>query len=361
VYNRQQVKTVAIAIPSLHRPDLTARCIEFVQKQTLPYGEWEIVVIENEAQADKILPDPLPPNTRRIELTTNEGTTGSINRAVAATDSRYILLLNNDIELESDYIARLLAAFDTDLKLGFAVGKLLRATERDHLDGAGDAMLMAGAAYRLGHLNFDHGQFDQPMPALAGCGAAVLYRREAFVASGGLDPEFLAYLDDLDLALRAQLMGYTGAYVPGAVAYHIGSATLGQPLHPRVVEYVTRNQIYLLIKDYPRAVFLRLLPRIIVYQVLWMVSSNRRSGRGSSSEQHGSMRAQIRGWSAAIHNRHIMRQKGRELMTKRRICDAEFLRRLRDSERQIYDWQQSLPVQDRSSLLKFYFRLFGRP
>ena len=361
MYNRQQVKTVAIAIPSLHRPDLTARCIEFVQKQTLPYGEWEIVVIENEAQADKILPDPLPPNTRRIELTTNEGTTGSINRAVAATDSRYILLLNNDIELESDYIARLLAAFDTDLKLGFAVGKLLRATERDHLDGAGDAMLMAGAAYRLGHLNFDHGQFDQPMPALAGCGAAVLYRREAFVASGGLDPEFLAYLDDLDLALRAQLMGYTGAYVPGAVAYHIGSATLGQPLHPRVVEYVTRNQIYLLIKDYPRAVFLRLLPRIIVYQVLWMVSSNRRSGRGSSSEQHGGMRAHFRGWSAAIHNRHIMRQKGRELMTKRRICDAEFLRRLRDSERQIYDWQQSLPVQDRSSLLKFYFRLFGRP
>ncbi len=112
MYNRQRnrVKTVTIAIPSLHRPDLTGRCIEFIQKQTMPASEWEIVVIENEAQAGKILPDPLPLNTRRIELPANEGTTGSINRAVAATESRYILLLNNDIELEPDYIAKLVAA-----------------------------------------------------------------------------------------------------------------------------------------------------------------------------------------------------------------------------------------------------------
>ena len=363
VYNRQQVKTVAIAIPSLHRPDLTARCIEFLQKQTLSPGEWEIVVIENEAQPDKVLPDPLPPNTRRIELATNEGTTGSINRAVAETGSRYILLLNNDVELEPDYIAKLLAAFDTDLKLGFAVGKLLRATERDRLDGAGDAMLMAGGAYRLGHLDFDHGQFDQAGPALAGCGAAVLYRREAFLASGGLDPEFFAYLDDLDLALRAQLVGYTGAYVPGAVAYHVGSATLGQPLHPRVVEYITRNQIYLLIKDYPRAVFLRLLPRIVVYQFLWMMSAARRGGAGPATfpvPPQGSAGAYFRGLAAAFRNRSSMRKKGRELMAKRRIGDAEFLQRLRESERQIYDWQQSLPADARSSLLKFYFRLFGK-
>src|SRR5277367_3466480 len=121
VYNRQQsrVKTVAIAIPSLHRPDLTARCIQFIQKQTLPASDWEIVVIENEARAGEILPDPLPPNTRRIELPSNEGTTGSINRAVAMTESRYILLLNNDVELAADYIARLVAALDQDPTLGF--------------------------------------------------------------------------------------------------------------------------------------------------------------------------------------------------------------------------------------------------
>ena len=145
MYNRQQsrVKTVTIAIPSLHRPDLTSRCLEFIQKQTLPPDCWEIVVIENSAQPGKMLADPLPPNTRRIELPQNEGTTGSINRAVAATESRYVLLLNNDVELEPDYLQQLVAALDRDPQLGFVTGKLLRATERTHLDGAGDAMLMA--------------------------------------------------------------------------------------------------------------------------------------------------------------------------------------------------------------------------
>lgn len=349
MYNRQQVKTVAIAIPSLHRPDLTARCIQFIQQQTLPSSDWEIVVIENEARASEILPDPLPPNTRRIELATNEGTTGSINRAVAMTESRYILLLNNDVELAADYIAILVAALDRDPKLGFVTGKLLRATARDHLDGAGDAMLMAGGAYRLGHLDPDRQQFDRPLPVLAGCGAAVLYRRDAFQESGGLDPDFFAYLDDLDLAMRVQLVGYSGLYLPDAIAYHIGSATLGEPLHPRVVEYITRNQLYLLMKDYPRAVFLRLLARIFVYQLLWLMFAMK----------SGDFRAWLRGLRDALRNRRIMRQKSRMLLERRKIGDAEFLRRLRDSERQIFDWQQSLPAQDRYRLLNAYFRFFA--
>ena len=345
------MKTVAIAIPALHRPDLTARCIEFLQKQTLHADLWEIIVVENEARAGQMLPDPLPRNTRRIELTTNEGTTGSINRAVAETDARYVLLLNNDVELAPDYIAKLVAALDENPKLGFATGKLLRATQRTHLDGAGDAMLMAAAGYRLGHMDRDDGQADQPVPVLAGCGAAVLYQRDVFVAAGGLDPEFFAYLDDLDLSLRMQLNGYSGLYIPGAVAYHIGSATLGDPLHPRVIELITRNQIYLLIKDYPRPVFLRLWPRIAVYQLLWMMFAMR----------NGAVGAYLRGVRTAFRGRNGMRSKQRALMARRRIDDSEFLRRLRTSERQIWEWQQSRPAQERSRLLKLYFSAFGRP
>lgn len=350
MYNHQQsrVKTVAIAIPSLHRPDLTSRCIEFIQQQTLAADNWEIAVIENEAEAGKVLPDPLARNTRRIDLPTNEGTTGSINRAVAATESRYILLLNNDVELAPDYLQKLVDVMDADPKLGFATGKLLRATQRTHLDGAGDAMLMGGAAYRLGHGDEDRGQFDQPMQVLAGCGAAVLYRREAFLAAGGLDPEFFAYLDDLDLALRTQLMGYGGLYVPDAVAYHVGSATLGEAMHPRIVEYITRNQIYLLTKNYSRPVFVRLLPRIVVHQFLWMMLAFR----------SGALGAHLRGIRDGISNRRTMRRKGSALLAKRRISDSDFLARLLASERQIYTWHMSRLSGERSALLKVYFLLF---
>jgi len=344
------VKTVAIVIPSLHRPDLTARCIESVQRQTLPAEMWKIVVVENEAQPGKILPDPLPRNTMRIELPANEGTTNSINRGMAAVPSPYVLLLNNDVELAPDYIEKLLKTLEADEQLGFATGKLLRAGDHALLDGAGDAMLLAGASYRLGHLERDRGQFDRSMPLLSACGAAVLYRSKAFLLSGALDADFFAYLDDLDLALRVHLIGYRGVYVPEAVAYHVGSATLGQAMHPRIVEYLTRNQLFVLMKDYPAPVFRRLLLRIVVYQALWLLFALRRGG----------LSAYLRGLRGAIRGRKRMKQKHRELMAKRKIDDQQLLALMQMSDRQVYHWQQSQPEHQRSSLLKLYFRLFGK-
>lgn len=346
------MKTVTIVIPSLHRPDLTRRCIDFLQAQTLPLSEWEIVVVENDARPDKILPDPLPENTKRIELPTNEGTTGSINRAVSATSSKYVLLLNNDIELQPDYLELLVRALDADPQLGFAAGKLLRATQRTHLDGAGDAMLIAGGAYRLGSMDEDRGQFDEAMPILTGCGAAVLYRREAFEVCGRLDADFFAYLDDIDLGLRAQLVGYRGTYVPQAVAYHIGSATSGSVVHPRILELVTRNQLWLLAKDYPPEVRRRHRGRILLFQALWF---------GFVVRKRGGVGAYLRGVRAARAKLPEMRRKRAELANKQRISDAEFERMLRESERQVWQWHTSRPREMQSGLLKTYFRIFGTP
>ena len=274
----RRVKTVTIAIPSLHRPDLTARCIEFIQRQTLPSSQWEVIVIENEARPGYILPDPLPANTTRIELPDNEGTTGSINRAVARSSSLYILLLNNDVELEPAYLEKLVCALNADAKLGFAAGKLLRSTQRSDIDGAGDALLMGGGAFRLGHHDRADGRFERTLPILGGCGAAVLYRRDVFERCGSLDEDFFAYLDDMDLGMRAHWLGYRGIYLPDAIAYHLGSATLGDVLHPRIIEYITRNQIFLLMKDYPRAHVWRLLPRIAIFQLLWFAFALRNHG-----------------------------------------------------------------------------------
>jgi len=346
------VKTATIIIPAWHRPDLTRRCIDVIQAQTLPRSEWEIVVVENEARSDKVLPDPLPENTTRIELPANEGTTGSINRAVTATSSKYLLLLNNDIELQPDYLEVLVRTLDADPQLGFAAGKLLRATQRTHLDGAGDAILIAGGAYRLGSMDEDRGQFDKPMPILTGCGAAVLYRRDTFELCGELDADFFAYLDDIDLGLRAQLAGFGGMYVPHAVAYHVGSATSGSVVHPRILELVTRNQLWLLAKDYPADIRRRYRWRIRVFQALWF---------GFVIRNRGGLGAYIRGVRAAIAKRTMMHQKRDQLMRKRTISDTEFERLLRESEHQVWQWHSSRPRPEQSGLLKVYFRIFGAP
>ncbi len=75
----------------------------------------------------------------------------------------------------------------------------------------------------------------------------------------------------------------------------------------------------------------------------------------------GRLGAYLRGGGAGLHGLARMRRKHRALVANRGITDGEFLGQLRQSERQIYDWQQSLPPAERSGLLKLYFGLFGKP
>src|SRR5436190_10219557 len=173
----QKSKLVSIIVPALHRPDLTARCLQSLAQQTISSDRYDVIVVENDARPDSITKDPLPPNVRRILLEKNYGTTASINFGIAESSSKYVLLLNNDVELQPQFLATLVGVMETDQNYAFTTGKLLRATDKTHIDGAGDALLLGGGAYRLGHFDLDTGQFETRRWILAGCGAATLFRR----------------------------------------------------------------------------------------------------------------------------------------------------------------------------------------
>jgi GT2 family glycosyltransferase len=339
---------VSIIIPALHRPDLTQRCLDALARQTLPQDSFEAIIVENAATPDSIFPDPLPQNTRRILLDENLGTTGSVNRAVATTSSDYILLLNNDVELDPDFLRLTIEHLETNPSCGFVTGKLLSAKNREQLDGAGDALLVGGGSYRLGHLDRDIGQFDTTFPVIAGCGAATLFRRSVFERIGGLDEDFFAYVDDVDLCLRARLAGYTGMYLPEAIAYHLGSATFGDPIHPRITELITRNQLLLIVKDYPVAILIRTAIRILVYQFLWMAVACRRS-----------VKAYFKGLFGVLLLMPKMLRKRREIRNFTSITTADFLRLVEYSEDQICKWHNSIPPAHRSRLLRAYFAVFS--
>lgn len=339
---------VSVVIPSLHRPDLVQRCLACLAQQTLPQQHFEIVIVENEARPEDARPAPLPDNVRTIPLSENLGTTGSVNCALQQSESEYVLLLNNDIELDPPFIEALVSVLRSDPLFGFATGKLLNARRRAILDGAGDALLRGGGAYRLGHDDEDRGQFGQTTAVIAGCGAATLYRRSVLEQINGLDEDFFAYLDDVDLGLRAHLAGYTGRYTPQAVAYHLGSATLGDVFHPRIAALLTRNQLLLLFKDYPLGVFCRLLANIVLFQLLWLALVIRR----------GRFLSYLRGLGGALWRLPKMMAKRRRIMRSRRISSSQFLALLRASEQQIFQWQASRSADARSSLLSTYFRLF---
>ncbi|OLB24676.1 MAG: hypothetical protein AUH15_00460 [Acidobacteriales bacterium 13_2_20CM_55_8] len=341
-------KLVSIIIPALHRPDLTARCLQSLVQQTIPANDYEVVIVENDARPDSILKDPLPPNVRRILLEQNYGTTASINFGIATSSSKYVLLLNNDVEVQPQFLTTLVNAMEGEKDCAFTTGKLLSATDRKRIDGAGDALLLGGGAYRLGHADPDTAQFEKRRWILGGCGAATLFRRSVLEETQGLDADFFAYLDDIDLALCAHQLGYRGCYIPEAVAYHVGSATLGDPMHPKMIELITRNQLYLITKHYPRDILWSLLPRILLFQLLWFAFVIR----------HQHLLAYMCGvLTAGMSIGRSLRKRNR-VMQQRRIDNRHFLQLLCASEKQLFEWHMSRPQHSRSTLLNAYFRVF---
>jgi GT2 family glycosyltransferase len=85
---------------------------------------------------------------------------------------------------------------------------------------------------------------------------------------GLLDEQFESYLEDVDFGLRCAELGLEGLYVPEAIAYHTGSATLGQ-WHPDTVRRIARNQLVLVAKHYPPDWIKRYGWPVFVAQVLW--------------------------------------------------------------------------------------------
>lgn len=255
---------VSFLIPNWNRSDLLAAALASIRAQTL--APLEILVVDNGSTDDSIAVAEAA-GAKVLALGRNSGFSFAVNRGLEAARGELVAILNNDVELTPRWTEKLAGALAAP-EHWFAIGKLLDHARRDRIDGAGDAICRGGAACRLGHGRPDGPLFDTPRCTFFPSGTALLARREFFERAGPFDEAFFAYLEDVDLGLRAALLNLPGVYVPEAVAYHRASSTLGA-WSAAMVEALTRNQILLLAKFYPAELRRRFRRPIVVAQALW--------------------------------------------------------------------------------------------
>ena len=224
------------------------------------------------------------PQVEVLASASNLGVTAAMARAVATTQTPFLALLNNDLELDPRWLEEMLSALERHPEAAAADGKMLDYHRRDMLDGAGDQMARNGYPRRRGQGEPDTGRYDTPGEVFSATGGAALYRRSAFDLVGPFDADLGAYYEDVDWGFRARLLGQPTRYVPTAVSYHMGSATTGR--YPgRYAALIVRNQMIVVAKDFPVGLLLRHLPRILFFQVKWLLFN----------ALHGGGRAHIKG------------------------------------------------------------------
>jgi GT2 family glycosyltransferase len=257
------VDRVAVVIPTWNRPTLLAQALADLGRQTYPIER--VIVVDNGSTDDSALV------ARRlgaevITLGANAGFAAAVNRGIQEAGSEWIAVLNNDVSLEPDWLEKLMAQLGNDA--WFATGKLLDAGAHERIDGTFDALCRGGCAWKCGHGRLDSELWNQPRSIQLAPFTAAVFRADLFRRVGLLDEQFESYLEDVDFGLRCAEQGLSGLYVPEAVAYHAGSATLGQ-WHGDTVRKMARNQLLLVAKHYPPDWVKRYGWSVLVAQILW--------------------------------------------------------------------------------------------
>lgn len=194
-------------------------------------------------------------SVRIIKLDQNYGFTGGYNRAIKECDSKYIMLLNSDVVVSEGYLEPLLAQLEGDGSVGAVMPKilsLLEPTKFEYAGAAGGFLDVIGLPYCRGRVmsstEVDRGQYDNTIDIFWASGAAMVIRRELYEELGGLDDDFFAHMEEIDLCWRAKNRGYKIKCVSKSKVYHLGGGTLNNN-SPRKLYFNFRNSLFMLYKN----------------------------------------------------------------------------------------------------------------
>lgn len=198
----------------------------------------------------------------------NYGFAEGYNRAVAqAAAYPYVVLLNSDATGVKGWDSALYEYMEAHPEVGACQPKILAADNPGYFEYAGAAgglLDCNGYPYCRGRIfavcEGDHGQYNDTASVHWASGAALMVRRELFIACGGLDKYFFAHMEEIDLCWRIRLAGYRISAVGTASVLHLGGASL-DAANPRKTYLNFRNNLLMLHKNLPDSCRGRILMR----------------------------------------------------------------------------------------------------
>ncbi|MFI3263229.1 MAG: glycosyltransferase family 2 protein [Rikenellaceae bacterium] len=219
----------------------------------------DVVVIDNGSDDNSLCVLREQFNSVKIvELDKNYGFTGGYNRGLAMLKGyEYFLLLNSDVEVSAGYLEPLVSMLDSDKNIAAVQPKILSYENKQYFEYAGAAgglIDMFGFPYCRGRVmskvEQDLGQYDDACEIFWASGAAVLLRANLYLDFGGLDEDYFAHMEEIDLAWRLKNSGYKIMVEPESVVYHLGGGTLPNN-SPKKLFLNFRNSLYTLYKNLP--------------------------------------------------------------------------------------------------------------
>jgi GT2 family glycosyltransferase len=266
---------VSIIIVHYRGYNILSRCIHSVLKTTYP--NYELVVVDNGCDDDSIH-SILMEYSGRIKVIHSEinlGFAKGNNLALRQVNGKYVVLLNNDTQVDPNWLQILVDSAESGYPSIAAVApKLLSLRDPRYFEYSGacggfldvyGVPICRGRVFDL--VEEDLGQYNSTIPIFWATGAAFFARTDVIKALGMLDELLYAHMEEIDLCWRMQLAGYKVICNPNSVVFHLGGGTeLEGKFYLK-----QRNNLIMLLKNYSVPSLLRYFPARILLDCISMI------------------------------------------------------------------------------------------
>ncbi len=251
------MKKVAVVILNWNGVKFLREFLPVLIRNT-PHEIAEIVVADNASTDEslKVLSEEFP-EIHQIALDKNYGFAGGYNKALAQIEAEYFVLLNSDVEVTANWLEPMLDYLELKPQTAACQPKLRSYYKRnlfEHAGACGGYIDQLGYPFCRGRVlaqvEEDKGQYDSIKEVFWATGACLMIRSKAYHAVGGLDDDFFAHMEEIDLCWRLKARGQGIVCIPESVVFHVGGGTLNQE-SPRKTYLNFRNNLLLLYKNLP--------------------------------------------------------------------------------------------------------------
>jgi GT2 family glycosyltransferase len=222
------------------------------------YTNMDIVIGDNASSDDSVaFVREHYPHIKIIINDQNYGFAGGYNKVLAELDQEYFVLLNSDVEVEPGWIEPVIRLMESDNTIAAAQPKILSHSNKhlfEYAGAAGGFLDIFGYPFCRGRIfnsvEEDTGQYDNSSEIFWASGAAFFIKRCKWIEMGGLDEDFFAHMEEIDLCWRLKNKGYKIMYCAESTVYHVGGGTLNSE-SPFKTYLNFRNNLVLLQKNLP--------------------------------------------------------------------------------------------------------------
>ena len=309
--------SVSIVIVGCNSLKHLSQCLLSVMKSSYPH--FEIIYVDNGStdESTAYFQTRAGKKGRTIQLDRNYGFTAASNIGAGSATGEYLVFLNVDTIVDSNWLEPLVTTLEKGPTVGAAQSLLLRMGT-SQIDSMGGFITPYGTVLSSGYAE-NYRDSSGIVEVFYSKAAAMITRRSLWKSAGGFDPIFYLYYQETDYCWRLRAMGYRVLCVRDSKVWHEGGAVSGR--QPGALKYYeARERPMLLLKNYRVKRLIRLFPITICLQI---GNSARFLLRGDPASAANIMRGTI---STLTHFRIIW--KHRRDFSADKVSENEILKML---------------------------------